>query len=305
MYTDIKTILDDANNNNYAVLAASAFNMELARGLIAAADEMQAPLIILMGQAQMTKHARPELMVPMIRTLAEQTNVPVALILDHGRDWDKITWAYRQGFSSIMVDASAYDMEENIKRTKKVVDLCHIQGVAVEGELGHVGQAASLDGRDESLYTKPEEAVRFVKETGVDSLAIACGTAHGNYPKGFVPTINFDVIRNVKKAVSVPLALHGGSGSGDENIIKAVAAGINKVNIATEIFNACRDYVKARLEEKPDLDYMSLMIEVEQECKKTVKHFIELTSSAGKADGFEKKYVFCHGIHEIDTGIGE
>ena len=108
MYTDIKTILDDANKNNYAVLAASAFNMELARGLIAAADEMQAPLIILMGQAQMTKHARPELMVPMIKTLAEQTNVPVALILDHGRDWEKITWAYRQGFSSIMVDASAY-----------------------------------------------------------------------------------------------------------------------------------------------------------------------------------------------------
>ena len=148
MYTDIKTILDDANQNNYAVLAASAFNMELARGLIAAADEMQAPLIILMGQAQMTKHARPELMVPMIKTLAEQTNVPVALILDHGRDWEKITWAYRQGFSSIMVDASAYDMEENIARTKKAVELCHVQGLAVEGELGHVGQAATLDGCD-------------------------------------------------------------------------------------------------------------------------------------------------------------
>ena len=102
MYTDIKTILDDANKNNYAVLAASAFNMELARGLIAAADEMQAPLIILMGQAQMTKHARPELMVPMIKTLAEQTNVPVALILDHGRDWEKITWAYRQDRKSVV-----------------------------------------------------------------------------------------------------------------------------------------------------------------------------------------------------------
>lgn len=305
MYTDIKTILDDANENNYAVLAASAFNMELARGMIGAADEMQAPLIILMGQAQMTKHARPELMVPMIKTLAEQTNVPIALILDHGRDWDKITWAYRQGFSSIMVDASAYDIEENISRTKKVVELCHVQGLAVEGELGHVGQAASLDGCDESLYTRPEEAVRFVKETGVDSLAIACGTAHGDYPGGFVPTINFDVIKNVKKAVSMPLALHGGSGSGDENIIRAVAAGINKVNIATEIFNACRDYVKARLEQKPELDYMSLMIEVEQECKRTVKHFISLTSSEGKAAGFRKKYAFCHGIHEIDTGIGE
>ena len=281
MYTDIKTILDDANKNNYAVLAASAFNMELARGLIAAADEMQAPLIILMGQAQMTKHARPELMVPMIKTLAEQTNVPVALILDHGRDWEKIA------------------------RTKKAVELCHVQGLAVEGELGHVGQAATLDGCDVSLYTKPEEAVRFVQETGVDSLAIACGTAHGDYPKGFIPTINFDVIKGVKQAVNMPLALHGGSGSGDENIRKAVEAGINKVNIATEIFNACRDYAKNRLDEKPDLDYMSLMMEVEQECKKTVKHFISLTGSEGKAAGFKKKYAFCHGISQIDTGIGE
>ena len=106
MYTDIKTILDDANQNHYAVLAASAFNLELARGAIAAADEMQAPIIILMGQMQITRHARPELMVPMIRTLAQETKVPVALLLDHGRDWEKITWAYRQGFSSIMIDAS-------------------------------------------------------------------------------------------------------------------------------------------------------------------------------------------------------
>ena len=145
MYTDVKTILDDASRNNYGVLAASAINLELAR-LIAAADELQSPLIILMGQMQMTKHARADVMVPLIRTLAEETNVPVALILDHGRDWEKITWAYRQGFSSIMVDASAYDMEENIARTKKAVELCHVQGLAVEGELGHVGQAATLGG---------------------------------------------------------------------------------------------------------------------------------------------------------------
>ena len=162
MYTDIKTILDDAVKNQYAVIAASAVNLELARGLIGAADAEQAPLIILMGQAQMTRHARPEVMVPMIKTLAEETNVPVALILDHGRDWDKITYAFRQGFSSIMIDASAYDMEENIRRTKKIVDLCHVQGVAVEGELGHVGQAATMDGLDASMYTKPEEVIEFL-----------------------------------------------------------------------------------------------------------------------------------------------
>ena len=104
-------------------------------------------------------------------------------------------------------------------------------GTGSGGELGHVGQAATLDGCDVSLYTKPEEAVRFVQETGVDSLAIACGTAHGDYPKGFIPPLILDVIKGVKQAVNMPLALHGGSGSGDENIRKAVEAGINKVNI--------------------------------------------------------------------------
>ncbi len=305
MYTDIKTILDDANQNHYAVLAASAFNLELARGAIAAADEMQAPIIILMGQMQITRHARPELMVPMIRTLAQETKVPVALLLDHGRDWKKITWAYRQGFSSIMIDASTYEINENIKRTRKIVELCHPQGLAVEGELGHVGLAASLDGCDQSLYTKPEEAIRFVKETQVDSLAIACGTAHGNYPRGFIPTINFEVIRRVKAAVNIPLALHGGSGSGDENIKQAVAAGINKVNIATEIFNQCRDYLKKQLSDTPDLDYLTSMIQVEQVCKKAVKHFIQLTGSPGAAANFVHKSVFFYPAEGTDSEIGE
>lgn len=305
MYTDIKTILDHANQHHYAVLAASAFNLELARGAIAAADEMQAPLILLTGQVQITRHASPELIVPMIQTLAGQTNVPVALLLDHGRDWEKITLAYRQGFSSIMIDASAYELEENIRRTKKVVELCHIQNVAVEGELGHVGLAKTLDGCDESLYTKPEEAVRFVKETNVDCLAIACGTAHGDYPKGFVPTINFDIIRKVKEATGMPLALHGGSGSGDENIKNAVAAGINKVNIATEIFNYCRDDLKTRMDKQPGLDYLSLMVETEQACKNAVKHFIGLTGSEGKAGHFTCRPVFSPYRKTANAGAGE
>lgn len=305
MYTDIKTILDDANQNNYAVLAASAVNLELARGIIGAADELQAPLIILIGQAQMTKHARPELIVPLIKTLAEQTNVPVALILDHGRDWDKITWAYREGFSSIMIDASAYEMDENIARTKKVTNLCQVQGVAVEGELGHVGIAKELDGRDASLYTRPEDAVAFVAETGVDCLAIACGTAHGEYPKGYTPEINFDIIRSVKAATKMPIALHGGSGSGDENIQKAVATGINKVNVCTQIFNYYRDFIANSLNENPNQDLLTLLMEAEASCKEITKHFIELTGSVGKAANFKRENRFAQNISGIETGVGE
>ena len=164
MYTDIKT-MDDANKTTMLFWRHPAFNMELARGLIAAADEMQAPLIILMGQAQMTKHARPELMVPMIKTLAEQTNVPVALILDHmagtGRKLHGLTGRI---FLPSWWMPLAYDMEENIARTKRR------GAVSCTGDWQwrRAGsQARPLpDGCDVSLYTKPEEAVRFVQETG-------------------------------------------------------------------------------------------------------------------------------------------
>lgn len=305
MYTDIKTILDDASKNNYAVLAASAVNLELVRGLIAAADELQAPLIILLGQIQMTRHGRADVMVPMIRTLAEETNVPVALILDHGRDWDKITYAYRNGFSSIMIDASAYDMDENIRRTKKIVELCHPQGIAVEAELGHVGQAVDGDQKDVSCYTKPEDVTKFLKATNADCLAIACGTAHGQYPEGIVPEIRFDIIRAVKEVTDVPIALHGGSGSGDENIRKAVEAGINKVNVCTEIFNYVRDEMKRKLEKNPSIDLLSLLCETELAAKEAGKHFIELTGSQGKAKNFVRKSTFQYGFAELDLGMGE
>ena len=290
MYTDVKTILDDASKNNYGVLAAAAINLELARGLIAAADELQAPLIILMGQIQMTKHARADVMVPLIKTLAEETNVPVALILDHGRDWDVITHAFRNGFSSIMIDASAYEMEENIRRTNKVIELCHPQGVAVEAELGHVGQAADGDQDLAEFYTKPEDVREFLQNTQADCLAIACGTAHGQYPKGVVPRIRFDIIRAVKEVTDVPIALHGGSGSGDENIRKAIEAGINKVNVCTEIFNYVRDDMKKALEENPDIDLLSLVSRAENAAKEIGRHFILLTGSQGKALNFKRLY---------------
>ncbi|WP_314723671.1 class II fructose-bisphosphate aldolase [Enterocloster bolteae] len=305
MYTDVKTILDDASRNNYGVLAASAINLELARGLIAAADELQSPLIILMGQMQMTKHARADVMVPLIRTLAEETNVPVALILDHGRDWEVITHAYRNGFSSIMIDASAYEMEENIRRTKKVIEMCHPQGVAVEAELGHVGQEALGDQTDDSCYTRPEDVTEFLNQTRADCLAIACGTAHGQYPKGVTPEIRFDIIRAVKKVTDVPIALHGGSGSGDENIKKAVEAGINKVNVCTEIFNYVRDEIRKTLEQTPEIDLLSLMSRTEQAAKEIGKHFICLTGSQGKAANFQRKSAFQYGFAQTETDGGE
>ncbi|HHV09548.1 MAG TPA: class II fructose-bisphosphate aldolase [Clostridiales bacterium] len=292
MFTNIKHILDDAAQNYYGVIAGNAINMETAKGLITAAHEENAPLILIIGQGQMTRHANAELMVPMIKTLASKTPAPIALCLDHGTEFERIAHAFRHGFSSIMIDASAQTMEENIVRTKRVVELCHPQGVPVEGELGHVGMAAQGDGQDESLYTKPEDAVRFVRETGVDCLAIACGTAHGKYPEGYVPKINFDLIRAVKEATGgMPLALHGSSGSGDENIRLAVKAGINKINVATEILTACWN----RLNELRSWETMTTMdpfVQMEDAAKEMARHWIRLAGSSGKADHFKPDYTF-------------
>lgn len=289
MYVGMKTILDDAAQKGYAVVAANAVNMEMARGVIAAAHARQAPLIIILGGMQMARHANGELMIPLIRTMAEEANVPVATCLDHGSSFEKAAYAYRIGFSSVMIDASTYEMEENIRRTRQVVELCHSMGVSVEGELGHVGQAANMDGRDEAMYTKPEDAAHYVKSTGVDCLAIAAGTAHGKYPQGFVPTINFDVIRRVKEATNhMPLALHGSSGSGDENVLKAVEAGINKINVATELQLAGRNAVAKALAQHPDMDYIEMLQAMEAAVRKLAIHWIGLSGSCGKAPGIQR-----------------
>ncbi len=287
MLVNLKTILDDAASKGYAVIATSAVSMEMARSMVFEAEEEKAPLIFLLGQNMMRQHASAELIVPMLRELSELSSVPIAICLDHGNDEERILYAIKNGFTSIMFDGSLLPLEENIEKTRHITDLAHRLGLSVEGELGHVGVAMKGDEKDTSLYTKAEDAKRFVDETKVDSLAIACGTAHGEYPKGMIPHIAFDVIKSVKEATGCPIALHGGSGSGDENIIKAVEAGINKVNVVTEAFNAARDALKKALDENPKMGYIELMEREERGIREFLRHWISLTKSAGKADGFK------------------
>lgn len=175
----------------------------------------------------------------------------------------------------------------------------------MEAELGHVGQAALGDQTDDSCYTRPEDVTEFLSRTHADCLAIACGTAHGQYPKGVTPEIRFDIIRAVKEVTDVPIALHGGSGSGDENIKKAVEAGINKVNVCTEIFNYVRDEIRKTLEETPEIDLLSLMSLTEQAARKIGKHFIGLTGSQGRAANFRRRSTFQYGFAQTETDGGE
>lgn len=279
MYVNMKYILDNANRDGYAVMAVNSVNMEMARAVIEAAEEEHSPIIINLGVGQMKKLAHQTEMVPMIKAMAERASVPVCLNLDHGPSFEAEVDAIHWGFSNVMIDASSLPYEENIRRTRMIVDLAHAKGISVEAELGHVGQAADGDNAQTDLYTNVAQAKDFVERTGVDALAVAIGTAHGNYPKGYVPVLDFERLAELKETLKMPLVLHGGSGSGEENIRKAVAGGINKINVCTDAFHAAEDAMKAKWEAEPGTDYLNIMMVAEAAIKKFVKDYIRVIGS--------------------------
>ena len=200
MLVSMKDILQHAHKHNYAVMAVNSINMEMARAVISAAEEEHSPIIVQMGPGQIGKHAHLTEIVPLVKELAERASIPVALNLDHGGKLEDMVTAIHNGFTSLMIDASSYPYEENVKRTSVVCALAHPHGICVEAELGHVGQAADGDNSKVDLYTNVEEAKKFVEDTGCDALAVAIGTAHGDYPKGYVPELNFERLAELKKA---------------------------------------------------------------------------------------------------------
>lgn len=279
MLVNMKYILDNANRDGYAVMAVNCINMEMVRAAITVANEEHSPIIVQMGNGQMTKHAHCEDIVPMIIDMAERADVPVCLNLDHGGSLEVELMAIHNGFTNLMIDASSLPYEENVKRSRMIVELAHAKGISVEAELGHVGQAADGDGQTADLYTNVEQAKDFVARTGVDALAVAIGTAHGQYPKGYVPTLDFERLAELKAALQMPLVLHGGSGSGEENIRKAVAGGINKINVCTDAFHAAELAMKEKWEKEPNTNYMEIMMTAEAAIKEFVRDYIHMIGS--------------------------
>lgn len=281
MLVNMKDMLTHANKHHYAVMAMNCINMEMARGAVEAAEEMHSPMIIQMGCGQMRKHAHPEEMVPMIREMGERISAPICLNLDHGSKFDDICFCIKCGFTNVMFDGSALPYEENVERTALICQIAHSQGISVEGELGHVGQAVTGDDEHEDFLTKPELAKDFIERTGVDALAVAIGTAHGNYPKGKTPKLDFERLKEIKKIIPMPLVLHGGSGSGEDNIRKAIAGGINKINVCTDAFSVARAaFLKAA--EDGSKDYLAVSVEVEKEVKEYVENYMKLIGSANQ-----------------------
>lgn len=282
MLVSMKAILDDANKNYYGVMAMNSINIEMARAGIMAAEEEHSPIILQFGPGQMKNHAHMEEMLPVIRELAERVHVPVAINLDHGSDFYIIADCINAGFTNVMFDGSSLPYEDNVERTAIICSLAHGKGCSVEGELGHVGQAADADDDNLDLYTNPEQAMDFVTRTGVDALAVAIGTAHGAYPKGKIPKLDFERLAQLKETLKMPLVLHGGSGSGEENLRKAVAGGINKINVCTDAFEAGKQAMLTALETEPNMDYMHMCMAAEEGIKKFVKDYMNVIGSSGR-----------------------
>ena len=282
MYVSMKNMLADANANNYAIMAINCFNIETVRTVIRAAEMEDAPIIVNIFQDHLLTHCDSELITPVVKILAERSNVNVALNFDHGQEKEYLIKAIDDGFSSVMVDASRFDLENNIKMTREIADYAHKHGASVEGEIGCLGASEGGAFTQDAMYTDPEQAKIFFEQTDIDALAISIGTSHGNYPDGMVPEFDIERLKEIKRLTKAPLVLHGGSGSGKDNIVNSVKNGINKINVGCDFMNANRDAALKLLQENPDINYFDLIHSTEQEGIELVRYYIGLSGSHGK-----------------------
>lgn len=237
----MKDLLKRAEEKNIGCGAFSVGNMEMVKGAIRAAEELETPIILQIAEVRL-KNSPLHLMGPMMVQAAKEAKVDVAVHLDHGLTFETVDKALELGFTSVMLDASTLPFEENIAKVKTVVEKAQKYGATVEAELGLVG--GSEDGScDHGIRcTDPDDAVVYARETGIDALAVAIGNAHGNYP--VAPTLAFDVLEKIHEKVDIPLVLHGGSGITDKDFQRAISLGIRKVNIATASFNSLTAHVE-------------------------------------------------------------
>jgi fructose-bisphosphate aldolase class II len=221
-------------------------------------------------------------MYPMVKAMADRVNVPVCLNMDHGSEFQDLVDMIKIGFTNVMYDGSSLSYEENLANTSIICTLAHGKGVSVEAELGHVGQAIDEDEEHIDFLTNPKQAKEFVDKTGVDALAVAIGTAHGAYPKGKIPKLDFERLKELKSILKIPLVLHGGSGAGEENIKKAVECGINKINVCTDAFAIAQETFLKECESNPSKDYLAVSMAVEQAVKEFVIDYMKMTGSVDR-----------------------
>ncbi len=280
MLVNLQTIIGMAEKGNFCIPAFNVYNTETIMGVIDAAEEERAPVIIQIYPRLLNEEVGFYI-CPSVVAAAQRASVPICFHLDHGPTEMEVTRALRWGFTGIMLDGSIHNFEKNVEITKHIVDTCAAVGIGVEGELGHVG-SVNDDAMEE--FTSPEEAKEFVKRTGVCCLAVLIGNAHGHYKKP--PKLDIERVKAIREATGgIPLVLHGGSGIPDEEVKAAIGAGIRKMNIGTDVCCAFADGTKASLDDpKRSLAIDVFMKKPIQYVKELAINKIRLTGSCGKAD---------------------
>ena len=291
MLVTMNEVLKDAKKGHYAVGLFNAVTLEMAQGIIAAAEETGSPVIFGTAEVLLPYNSLEDLAMILI-PMAKRASVPVVVHLDHGLHKETCLQALDLGFSSIMYDCSLDTYENNCKKVKEMADIAHSYGASIEGEIGHVGGAegaATAEQQEDAskYYTTPEEAKDFVDKTGVDALAIAVGTAHGAYK--LPPKLDFDRIRKIAATVDTPLVLHGGSGLTDDDFKKAIEAGISKVNIFTDINVSA---VEAALRDFSEINkgIIDLLPSIRDAVKKSVIEKMRLFGCCGKSGRDQKEF---------------
>lgn len=284
-HVTLKEILKDAKERKYGIPCLAGANLEMIIGIIKAAEEKRSPVILCYNK-QLTPDIPIEITMPLIVNCAERANIPVATTLDHGSDFSLIIRSIHYGSSSVMFDGSGLPFEENVSRTKEVVKIAHSLGVSVEAELGGVGGSATEateTSSKESIKTVPDEAVEFVKRTGVDTLAIAFGNVHGKYSG--TPEIDLDLVREIAKKVDVPLVMHGASGLSFDAYPGIIGAGISKINyfsaMCRGIYGKMKEFLDISGEDAFCINTIPMSIDF---WYKETKDLLDLLMCSGKAD---------------------
>lgn len=283
MLMNMSQLLRVAQKNHFAVGAYNVSNAELLKSAVEQCEADNAPGIIAVHPTEL-QYAKDDFFAYVLQRI-RNSKVPFVLHLDHGDTLDNVARAIHDGFSSVMIDASLDPWDDNVAITKKTVEMCHRVGVSVEAELGTIGQTGNhiKEHLQNGIYTKPEDAERFVDETGVDSLAIGIGTAHGIYPSDVEPKIRIDILKEIMAVVDIPLVLHGGSSNPDSQIAEAVKTGISKVNISSDYKFAFFKEARKILQEDEGWDPNNLFPAAIDAAKEVVHHKNELFNAVGKA----------------------
>lgn len=278
MLANLHDVLKKAQAGHYAVGLFNTIDTDMLQAAISVAEELRSPIII--GTAEvLLPYGELDLIAPSVVAAAKRASVPVVVHYDHGLTFDRCLQALKLGFTSVMFDGSAGDADRNMADTAQIVKIAHAFGATVEGEIGHVGEAATGDNAVSDRYTTPAEAEQFIEKTGVDALAVAIGTAHGAYKEK--PCLDIERLKQIRARVDTPLVLHGGSGLSDEDFRRTVQCGIAKINIFTDLCQAGIEGVRAGLAQGDS--YLELRNRKVDSIREAVKTKIRLFGSAGKA----------------------